>query len=185
MFFFPPEPGSAGLPGLRRAPRAPPPSAACQTPRGPGRAGDVRRAPRSRSRSSCEDSPNLQIQTNYLWKVFFGIIIHTHTYIYIYIFINIYTYIYIHIILLKFICYTSKILYIVHYKYISYILLYTYYVKTYCIKFMLLPYIILNYVILYCTLLYLSYMYTKKYFTDFTYNTQPKKVNRILENVHI
>ena len=78
-FFF-----STGA-GLRRAPRAPPPSAACQTPRGPGRAGDVRRAPRSRSRSSCEDSPNLQIQTNYLWKVFFGIIIHTHTHIYIYI----------------------------------------------------------------------------------------------------
>lgn len=25
-------------------------------------------------------------------------------------------------------------------------------------------------------------MYTKKYFTDFTYHTQPKKVNRILEN---
>ena len=81
--------------GLRRAPRAPPPSAACQTPRGPGRAGDVRRAPRSRSRSSCEDSPNLQIQTNYLWKVFFGIIIHTHTHIYIYIYKYIHIYIYI------------------------------------------------------------------------------------------
>ena len=68
-------PTGAGLPGLHRAPRAPAPSAACQTPRGPGRAGDVRRAPRSRSRSSCE------IQTNYLWKVFF--LGYNNTYIYI------------------------------------------------------------------------------------------------------
>ena len=41
---------------------------------------------------------------------------------------------------------------------------------------------LLNYDILYYSLLYLSYMYTKKYFTVFTYHTQPKKVNRILEN---
>ena len=91
----------AGLPGLRRAPRAPAPSAACQTPRGPGRAGDVRRAPRSRSRSSCEDSPNLQIQTNYLWKVFFLGIIY---------------------ISLKLICYISQFLHTVHYNYILFFL---------------------------------------------------------------